>query len=130
MIRKTTLTLTMLLVLVPSGFAAEMQHHQPKPAPSSPAFDRMKSLVGDWKATIPGMGEVTATYTMHSGGGALLEQLMMPAETSMITVYYPSGNDVSMTHFCSEHNQPQMIAKGSGGQNLDFSLVSVSNLAS
>jgi hypothetical protein len=30
---------------------------------------------------------------------------------SMITVYYPNGKELAMTHYCSSHNQPHMIAK-------------------
>ncbi len=112
------------LVLVATAAVAG-EHHPP--LVSSPGFDKLKTLVGEWTATVPEMGKVTATYTMHSDGSALLEELGMPGEVSMITVYYPAGNDVAMTHYCSGHNQPHM--KATDG-SLDFAATSVENLSS
>src|SRR3989442_1516125 len=102
----------MILLVAGAAFAGE--HHGT--LKSSPGFDKMKSLVGDWTATVPNMGKVEATYSLHSDGSALLEELKMPGEASMITVYYPAGDSVAMTHYCSGHNQPHMKASGSGAQ--------------
>jgi hypothetical protein len=124
MIRRITMTLAVLAV---ASFAFA-DDHMKAAAPASPAFDRMKSLVGDWKAEIPGMGEATANYSLHSDGSALVEELKMHGE-NMVTVYYPTADGVAMTHYCSGHNQPHMVATG-GGQNLSFSEVSVDNLPS
>ncbi len=126
MIRKLTIIFAVLaLAAVAYG---DMKHHMAN-APSSPAFDKMKNLVGEWKANVPGMGDVIATYAMHSDGSALLEELKMPDGASMITVYYPTSSGVAMTHYCSGHNQPHMVAKSSG-DNLAFKAVSYDNLAS
>src|SRR5712691_10845135 len=120
----------MILLVAAAAFAGEHQHAT---AASSPGFDKMKALVGEWTATVPNMGKVTATYTMHSDGSALLEELKMPAEhgeQSMITVYYPMGSDIAMTHYCSRHNQPHMKASGSNAQSVKFAAISIDNLAS
>ena len=127
MTRKILITLAVLIVSI-AAFAGDHNHMAQK-APSSPAFDKMKSLVGNWKANVPGMGDIDATYSMYSDGGALLEELKMPGEMSMITVYYPTSNGVAMTHYCSDHNQPHMVAKG-GAERVTFKAVSVDNLAS
>jgi hypothetical protein len=126
MTRRITIVLAVLTLAV-AAFAGE-KHHMAN-APASPAFEKMKALVGDWKANVPGMGDIEATYSMHSDGGALLEELRMPGEVSMITVYYPTSKGVAMTHYCSGHNQPHMVAKG-GGEKVSFSEVSVDNLPS
>ena len=126
---KKTLGLTILLVAA-AAFAGEHQHAT---AALSPGFDKMKALVGEWTANVPNMGKVTATYSMHSDGSALLEELKMPAEhgeQSMITVYYPAGNDIAMTHYCSGHNQPHMKASGSNAESVKFTATSIDNLAS
>ncbi|HEY8133583.1 MAG TPA: hypothetical protein VII12_17025 [Thermoanaerobaculia bacterium] len=126
---KKTLVFTILLVAA-AAFAGEHHHAT---AASSPGFDKMKALVGEWTANVPNMGKVTATYSMHSDGTALLEELKMPAEhgeQSMISVYYPVGGDIAMTHYCSGHNQPHMKASGTDGQTVKFAAKSIDNLAS
>lgn len=124
MIRRITMTLA-VLALASVAFAGEHMHAAP---PASPSFEKMKALVGDWKADIPGMGEATATYSLHSDSGALVEELKMHGE-NMVTVYYPTAGGVAMTHYCSSHNQPHMVATGAG-PNVSFSEVSVDNLPS
>ncbi len=127
---KRQLLLLCLTLLATVAFAGEHQHAA---VASSPGFEKMKSLVGEWKTTVPNMGEVTATYTLHSDGSAILEELKMPAEhgeQTMITVYYPSGNDIAMTHYCSGHNQPHMKASGASAERVKFAATSVDNLPS
>ncbi len=97
-------------------------------AATSPAFQKMKTLVGDWKADIPGMGAATAKYSLHSDGTALVEELSMHGD-NMVTVYYPTADGIAMTHYCSSHNQPHMIASG-GADKISFAEVSVDNLPS
>ena len=124
MIRRISMTLA-VLTIASLAFAGDHQHAA---APASPSFDKMKSLVGDWKAEIPGMGAATATYSLHSDGGALVEELKMHGE-NMVSVYYPTTDGVAMTHYCSGHNQPHMVSTGAG-QDVSFAEVSVDNLSS
>jgi len=119
---------TFALIFLVAVAAAAAEHHSP--LKSNAAFDQMKSLVGDWKAEVPNMGPVTATYSMHSDGSALLEELKMEGEPSMITVYYPAGKDIVMTHYCSGHNQPHMKASGADAQTVKFTATSIENLPS
>ena len=123
MIRRITLTLA-VLAIASLAFAADQM--QPAPAPASPTFDKMKALVGDWKAEMPGMGTATATYRLRSDGTALIEELKTHGDT-MVSVYYPTVDGVAMTHYCTAHNQPHMVATGG---NLSFSQVSIDNLQS
>lgn len=118
--------LALLLMFVVPVVAGE---HHPAMAPS-PAFDKMKALIGNWKAAVPNFGDVTVNYSLYSDGSALLETLKMPGEGSMISVYYPTGGDVAMTHYCAGHNQPHMRASSSDGQMLKFAMDSIDNLPS
>jgi hypothetical protein len=127
MTRRLTILITALAL---AALAQAGENHHMANAPSSPAFDRMKSLVGQWKATIPGMGDVTATYSLHSDDSALVEDLTMSDGTTMVSVYYPTAKGVAMTHYCASHNQPHMVAEGSNTQEVAFSEVSVDNLPS
>jgi hypothetical protein len=126
MIRRITIVFTLFAL---TAFAYADEHHHMTNAMTSPAFERMKALVGEWKANVPPMGDITATYTLHSDGSALVEELKMPGDVSMVTVYYPTANGVAMTHYCSTHNQPHMVANGNA-ENISFKEVSVDNLSS
>jgi hypothetical protein len=119
---------TFALIFLVAVAAAAAEHHSP--LKSNAAFDKMQSLVGEWKADVPNMGPVTATYSIHSDGSALLEELKMQGEPSMISVYYPAGSDIVMTHYCSAHNQPHMKASGADAQAVKFTATSTENLAS
>jgi len=53
-------------------------------------------------------GQVKATYTLVSGGTALMERLKSANEPEMITLYSLDGDHLLVTHYCSMGNQPQM----------------------
>ena len=122
MIRRITMTLAVLAV----ASLVLADEHMHAAAIASPSFDKMKSLVGEWKAGVPGMGTTSASYKLYSDGTALVEELKTHGDT-MVSVYYPTADGVAMTHYCSTHNQPHMVATGG---NLSFSEVSIDNLPS
>jgi hypothetical protein len=76
-------------------------------AKSAAAFERLISLVGEWEGT-NSAGQVQATYTLVSGGTALMERLKSANEPEMITLYSLDGDHLLVTHYCSMGNQPQM----------------------
>jgi hypothetical protein len=94
-----------------------------------PAFDQLKSLVGEWEGTNGG-GPVKVTYTLVANGTALMERLQPANEPDMITMYSADGDHVVVTHYCSGGNQPQMVAQATTGKSekLSFTLVRVTGL--
>lgn len=76
-------------------------------AKSAAAFERLISLVGEWEGT-NSSGQVKATYTLVSGGTALMERLQPSHEAEMITLYSLDGDHLLITHYCSGGNQPSM----------------------
>ena len=76
-------------------------------AKSAAAFERLMSLVGEWEGT-NSAGQVKATYTLVSGGSALMERLQSANEPEMLTLYTLDGDHLNVTHYCSMGNQPQM----------------------
>jgi len=101
-------------------------------APTTPAFEKMKGLAGEWKANVPGVGEFHDKFSIQSGGSSLLEEMTEPNGTSMVTIYYPLDGGVAMTHYCSAHNQPHMtsVSDAVSTKQLTFKTVSVDNLKS
>jgi hypothetical protein len=95
----------------------------------APAFDRLKALVGEWEGTGT-EGPVKLTYTLVSGGSALMERLQSAKEPEMITMYSADGDHIVITHYCSAGNQPQMSTETMTGkaEKYAFSLVRVTGM--
>ena len=74
------------------------------------AFNRLKTLVGNWEATSQ-RGKVTTSYELISNGTALAEHINVPGEGEMLTVYYLDSNRLVLTHYCTAGNQPRMQAE-------------------
>jgi hypothetical protein len=93
------------------------------------SFDELKALVGEWEGTTGG-GPVKVTYTLVSGGTALMERLQSANEPEMITMYSADGDYIVVTHYCSSGNQPQMKSETMSGkaQKYSFSLVRVTGM--
>jgi hypothetical protein len=94
-----------------------------------PAFDQLKTLVGEWQGTNSGQ-PVKVTYTLVANGTALMERLQPANEPDMITMYSADGDHVVVTHYCSGGNQPQMVAQATTGktEKLSFTLVRITGL--
>ena len=106
------------------------------PPVGNPGWDKLKSLVGDWKgaysgADSQGMGEVRLSYRLVSNGTALMETMESGHDASMITMYHPDGNRILATHYCSMGNQPRLATAGLTGNGaiLRFSLLDATNAA-
>ena len=95
-----------LLCLVATPLLAE------KAAPGSPVpvnagFEKMKTLVGDWKGKTAEGADITITYRLVAAGSAVEEHLSF---ADMITMYHVDGANLMLTHYCAAGNQPRMRA--------------------
>jgi hypothetical protein len=89
---------------------SDEKHSLPKPS-TSPQFEAMKKLVGDWvvddgnaKADSP----VVSSFKLISNGSVLHETLFPGAAHEMVTVYHMDGPDLICTHYCALGNQPKL----------------------
>ena len=97
-------------------------------AKATPAWEKMKSLVGTWQGH-EGDAPVSVTYSLVSNGTSLMESLNAEHDTNMVTMYSPDGETILATHYCAMGNQPRMRAKASGdAQTLAFEFVDASNV--
>jgi hypothetical protein len=101
-------------------------------AQTSPGFDKMKTLVGDWDGKTDSGKIVHVSYKLVSNGTTLMETLHPSGESEMITMYTPDGSRVVMTHYCDAGNQPHMQTGSLSGspKELDFNFVSATSLSS
>ena len=97
----------------------------------SAAFDKLKSLVGEWEGKAAGGHTVQVSYHLVSGGSAVMETIKDGTEAGMITMYHLDGDALMMTHYCSIGNQPRMRAVPPAGEinSLKFNFVDVTNIA-
>ena len=122
-----TLLVFLLINLVPA-FAGEM--HLP-PYKGSDAFESMKQLEGAWEGTHV-MGEkeelVRVEYKVSSNGSTIIETFFPGHKHEMISVYHDKGGKLSMTHYCSIGNQPELELIKSDGNQMEFSLSKQSHI--
>jgi len=98
---------------------------------TSPAFEKLKSLAGTWKARDNDGKSFAVSYKVVSAGTAVMETMdMHEHEASMITMYHADGDKLMLTHYCSMGNQPRMRAQGlsKDDSSLEFAFVDISNL--
>jgi len=123
-------TLAVAILLAAAG--ATLRAATPAPAASSPtpaaaraaALDPLKRLAGDWVSAEDGpmtrKGDLVARYAVTAGGSAVVETVFPGTDHEMVTVYHADGDDVVLTHFCMEGNQPRMRAHAPRGKRFDF----------
>jgi hypothetical protein len=120
-------TLGLVFAIVSAGLAqGRGQESYP------PAFEKLKTLVGEWEGKLPDGKTARVNYRLTAVGSALVETLMPGDPKEMVTVYHPDGESVMLTHYCAARNQPRMRAKPQAGEikELAFGFVDVTNLAS
>ena len=94
------------------------------------AFDRLKTLAGEWEATTD-RGKVRLNYELIAGGNSIIERESGENMPEMLTVYYLDGNRLLLTHYCMAGNQPRMEARTFNSQTgeLRFQFLDITNLA-
>lgn len=128
-IRSTLLALVVLFTA--SAFAADATSN-PRTGNAAVAFERFKSLAGQWEGDT-NMGKTHLSYELTSGGHVLLEHLKVDSRNEeMITTYYLDGDYLALTHYCQIGNQPHMVARkiDLDRGEIAFALAGASNLAS
>jgi hypothetical protein len=102
-----------------------------QPAPAN-AFDRLKTLVGEWDGTDHSGKHVEDTIRLVSNNTALEEIFQTDKDNQMVTMYTPDGNRLALTHYCSQGNQPHLETSAvTGGTNeFAFAFAGAANLAS
>ncbi len=100
----------------------------------SPAFERIKSLAGEWKGTARGHGAeqgmpATASIRVVSAGSAVMLVTGPGTPHEMVTMFHRADGALLATHYCSAQNQPRMKARAAKDpRKLTFEFVDGTNL--
>lgn len=132
---KTHIHISLLLAAAGLCFAAFGASAQRTGPPSArAAFDKVKTLAGEWRGTIGERGkgeETTVAYRLIASGSALAETLFPGTPHEMITVYHLDGEKLLITHYCAAGNQPTLaLTKRSTADTLDFDFIRATNMKS
>ena len=95
----------------------------------APGFERLKSLVGEWRGKDGDGKVVDVSYSLTAGNTAVMETLKMGDGGNMVTLYHSDGKRLLMTHYCMLGNQPRMQG-AVDDKSVAFSLVDATNLPS
>jgi hypothetical protein len=108
------------------AFSVCVHAHDSANAPkSSPDFERLKSLVGDWAGQVDmgnGPVDMDVHYRLLAGGTVLEEKVFAGTPNEMVTMFYEKNGKVALTHYCLLGNRPAMTLKSSDGKSMRFDL--------
>ena len=97
------------------------------------AFDRMKSLDGNWEGKNGKGDPVNVSFRLTSGGSVIMSEIqtkMASHSEDMISMIHIDGDRLLLTHYCPAGNQPRMQASASAdGKTITFGFVDATNLA-
>src|ERR1700674_2415295 len=104
----------------------------PASSKAATAFEKLKTLVGDWQGK-DGKGEQAKTsFKLVAGNTAVSETLEMSGMDEMLTLYSIDGDTIALLHYCPTNNQPRMRSIPEAGdiKQLVFSYLGAGNLPS
>ena len=118
-----------------AAFAALGLAQPPNPSASTKeAFNRIKSLAGEWEGSMnEGREQMPATtsFRVVSDGSAVMNILGAGTPHEMVTMFHLDGRDLMATHYCAAHNQPRFVMAPTSEPNvIDFKFKDATNLAS
>ena len=113
------------IMLVCLSFASCFHLCNEAQAQPTNAFDFFKSLKGSWNIQSGNRAlPIKMTYDLASKDTIVTESF-----GKELSVFYPDGNDLMMTHFCNAGNHPRLKLKKTSSSTLfEFEMVDITNL--
>lgn len=100
-----------------------------EPVPGKVAFEKIKSLAGEWQAPQRNDAPMINIFRPMAFGTAMLHEEWKNGEQLTATVFYLVGSELRADHFCDFYNQPRYTVKPSSDPNvLAFEMREATNL--
>ena len=80
---------------------------------STPQWEKIKSLVGEWEGHTMEGGQKIPTHIsvrMTGDGSAVMHWMDTGTPHEMVTMFHMDKTELLATHYCSAHNQPRFRA--------------------
>lgn len=88
------------------------------------AFERLKTLQGDWEGEFADGRRHTVEYRLSAGGSVLVETWQLAPGRESMTLYHLDGDRLLATHYCPQQNQPRLaLVPGDDASILSFEFV-------
>ena len=114
---KLALVLTGSLVLAGASVVAEEHDMHVSSVASTPQWEKVKSLAGEWDGYGMEAGKRVPTHVSvrpTGDGSAMMHVIDAGTPHEMVTMFAMDKNDLLATHYCSAHNQPRLLAQPGG----------------
>ena len=133
---RSTIVLAILCSQVFVSLAQSPENAHPNAASATTlslgAFEKLKSLEGDWAAPLTGkqVGKTMVnTFHVIGEGSAVVHSEWLDGKQLTTTVFYLVGSDLRADHFCDYQNQPRYIGRPSADASvITFELRDITNL--
>ncbi len=132
----TRLLVAAVLAIALTPGAARPDPMKMQAEPPSPAFERLKSLAGEWAGTAGTPGDpksfpTRASIRVVSAGSAVMITTDPGGKYEMVTlIHRDDGGALVATHYCAAQNQPRMrSAAPTDPGRIVFEFVDGTNLA-
>ncbi|MBT1063029.1 hypothetical protein KJY73_05545 [Bowmanella sp. Y26] len=94
-------------------------------------FEKLKSLVGEWKRAESDNSDFYISYQTTAKGSVLIENWIYKGASHSLTLYHLDGENLLATHYCPQGNQPRLKLDKSASQNsISFVFQDATNLKS
>jgi hypothetical protein len=121
-------------IVVLSSSLAQTQRLAGQSGGAGAAFDKIKSLAGEWDGKAnEGSQEIptTTSFRLVSDGSVVMNVLAAGTPHEMVTMFHMDGSDFLATHYCAAHNQPRFhFVSESEANVVAFDFKDATNLAS
>jgi len=132
--KRRNISLALVVALLAGVVVAKADDKTTSPtSASSPRFDALKKLAGDWVEIKDGKPTETVVSSIRvTAAGSTVQETLFPGTPhEMVTMYHLDGDDLVLTHFCILGNQPRMRAEpGKDADHLVFKFTGGGNLKS
>jgi len=101
-------------------------------SPAQLAFERFRSLKGPWHGESSQGWEARIEFEVIARGSTVIQRSNFaahPMET-MVTAFHRDGKELVLTHYCVAGNQPRLVARDFGEEDLAFVWRDGTNLVS
>jgi len=120
---KLALSISVIVLYCSTAFADAAK--MPPPYTGSKALETVKSLAGTWNGTVKHIDgkeeKVEVIYKVTSNGSAVIETIFTGTPMEMTSVYFDKDGTLTMTHYCSVANRPELKLTKEGKKSLSLS---------